>query len=230
MPKHQPNYRGKCLHCQTVVKFEAPSSGEWYSRIIATSEQLEISRVQCPQCLKITVTVEELELRGGHYHPNAGHVVWPMSGGRAPAPPEVPEHIRKDYDEAAPVLQLSPKASAALSRRCLQAVLKEAGHTKFRDLSDQIDEILNQLPSYVATNLDAIRNIGNFAAHEQKSKLTGVILDVEPGEAERNLDVLDSLFDHYYVRPALEKAKRDELDKKLEEAGKPPMKMPSNAP
>lgn len=44
--------------------------------------------------------------------------------------------------------------------------------------------------------LDAVRNIGNFAAHTQKSTVTGAILDVVPGEAEWNLDVLASTSSH----------------------------------
>jgi hypothetical protein len=36
-----------------------------------------------------------------------------------------------------------------------------------------------------------------------KSTTTGVILDAEPGEAEWNLDILESLFDFYFVQPAL---------------------------
>ena len=39
----------------------------------------------------------------------------------------VPKHIATDYREAAAIVHLSPKASAALSRRCLQAILREAG-------------------------------------------------------------------------------------------------------
>jgi hypothetical protein len=52
----------------------------------------------------------------------------------------------------------------------------------------------------------------------------GEILPVEPGEAEWSLDVLEQLFDFYYVQPALTAKKRDEMNKKLQEAGKPPMK------
>lgn len=37
-------------------------------------------------------------------------------------------------------------------------------------------------------------------------------------------DMLESLFDFYYVQPALLKAKRDALNKKLAESGKPAMK------
>jgi hypothetical protein len=65
---------------------------------------------------------------------------------------------------------------------------------------------------------------GNFAAHPMKSQQSGAVLDVEPGEAEWNLDVLEQLFDFFYVQPAILAAKRAALNKKLEEAGKPPMK------
>ena len=39
---------------------------------------------------------------------------------RKPTPQEVPSDIKEDYEEACKVLPMSNKASAALSRRCLQ--------------------------------------------------------------------------------------------------------------
>jgi|SRR5690242_16813913 hypothetical protein len=108
-----------------------------------------------------------------------------------------------------PVLADSPKASAALSRRCLQTLLREEAKTKAKDLVEQIQEVLDsgKLPSYLAENIDAIRNIGNFAAHPIKSTNTGEIVSVEPGEAEWTLDVLEELFDFYLIQPAKAKAK-----------------------
>ena len=125
-------------------------------------------------------------------------------------------------------MNFSPKASAALSRRCLQAILREAGRANQRNLSNQIEAVLPTLPTYVAGSVDYIRNVGNFAAHPMKSESTGEIVDVEPGEAEWNLDVLDMLFDHYYVKPDEAKEKRLALDAKLRDAGKPPMKSPED--
>lgn len=66
-----------------------------------------------------------------------------------------------------------------------------------------------------------MRNIGNFAAHEIKSKITGAIVEVETGEAEWNLDVLESLFDFYFVEPSKAAVRKAALNKKLREAGKP---------
>jgi hypothetical protein len=46
-------------------------------------------------------------------------------------PSEVPPEFANDYKEACLIIANSPKASAALSRRCLQNILREkAGTTK----------------------------------------------------------------------------------------------------
>jgi hypothetical protein len=140
--------------------------------------------------------------------------------------PNVPPEFGNDYIEACLVFADSTKASAALSRRCLQYILREKAGVKKSDLSKEIQEVLDSksLPSDLADAIDAIRNIGNFAAHPLKSTNTGLILDVEPGEAEWTLDVLEQLFDFYFVRPAQLAAKRAALNQKLAEAGKPTMK------
>ena len=124
------------------------------------------------------------------------------------------------------MLDASPKASAALSRRCLQNLIRSTTGIKQGDLSTEIQQVLDsgKLPSQIAENIDAIRNIGNFAAHPTKSATTGEIVPVEPGEAEWNLDVLESLFDFYFVQPARAQAKRDALNKKLADANKLPIK------
>ena len=149
-------------------------------------------------------------------------MVYPSASSR-PISPEVIDPYRQDFSEACKVLPYSPKASAALSRRCLQAILKDKGGATKRDLNDQIDELIakNVLPPYIAEDLHAVRNIGNFAAHPTKNLVTGEIVDVEPGEAEWNIEVLESLFDFYFVQPALAAKRKADVNKKLKEAGKP---------
>ena len=118
----------------------------------------------------------------------------------------------------------SSKASAALSRRCLQHVLREAGKTAKKDLADQIAETIPKVPSYVGEMLDAVRAIGNFAAHPLKSTNTGEIIGIEPGEAEMLLETLVTVFDFYFVQPARTKGRRAAVNAKLQEAGKPPLR------
>jgi hypothetical protein len=150
----------------------------------------------------------------------------PKTIARKPLSQEVPPACAKDYQEACLVLADSEKASAALSRRCLQHLLREHVGVQLSDLANEIQQVLDagKLPSHLAEGMDAIRNIGNFAAQPTKSQNTREIFDVEPGEAEWSLDVLEGLFDFYFVLPAIFKKKRDDLNTKLAAAGKPQLK------
>lgn len=186
-----------------------------------------------PECKMIIIDLASGEARMSHPGVVSGvgkitkrFSVKPLGSNRPPVPKEVDVRFANDYKEACLTLPFSPKASAALSRRCLQNILRDKAGVKAGDLSNEIQEVItnNSLPSHLIESIDAIRNIGNFAAHPQKSRSTGEIVDVEYGEAEWLLDVLESLFDFYFVQPSLIMAKRDALNKKLAEAGKPPMK------
>lgn len=152
-------------------------------------------------------------------------LVRPKAPNRSPVPAAVPTELADDYKEAALVLPDSPKASAALSRRCLQHMLTKQGFTQ-RELAKQIQAALDSrmLPTLIADSLDSVRNVGNFAAHPTKSTSTGEIVEVEPHEAGWNLDVIEALFDLWYVQPEALKAKQAAMNKKLVDAGKPPMK------
>jgi len=152
-------------------------------------------------------------------------MVWPKGVSRAPIHPDVPPEIARDYKEACLVLADSANASAALSRRCLQTILKEKlGATK-KDLYDQIDEVIatGKLPGHIVEGLHAVRNIGNIAAHTMKSTTTGAIVDVAPGEAEWNLEVVEMLFDFCFVQPAIAAKRKADLNEKLKQIGKPPI-------
>ena len=118
----------------------------------------------------------------------------------------------------------SPKASAALSRSCLQNLLRDHAHVKPGNLDREIQQLLDssKLPSHLADAIDAIRVVGNFSAHPIKSTKSGEIIDVEPGEAEWLLDTLEGLFE--FVQPAILKRKKDALNEKLKDAKKPPLK------
>lgn len=178
----------------------------------------------CPTCGRMIIQIGKF---GAHGIPRGMFVAYPGGAtSREPLSPDVPEPFASDYIEACLVLSDSAKASAALSRRCLQSILREKGGVKHQDLSREIDEILSskQLPPHLANSIDAVRQVGNFAAHPIKSTSTGSIVEVEPGEAEWLLDVLEGMFQFFFVGPAETERKRDALNKKLADAGKPPMK------
>ncbi len=158
--------------------------------------------------------------------------VYPRSVARTPLSKDVPDEFADDYREACLTLADSPKASAALSRRCLQHLIHEKAGIKKRDLDKEIQELMdtNALPSYLAADLDAVRLHGNFAAHPIKSTNTGEVVDVEPGEAEWSLNVIEGLFDFYFVQPAIAQRRREVYNKKLNDAGKPDLKTTGATP
>ncbi len=155
----------------------------------------------------------------------AERMVWPRAVARKPVPIGVPKAVADDFIEACTVLPDSRKASAALSRRCLQNLLIEKAKVKKKDLYDQIQEVLDskELPSRLADDLHAVRVVGAFGAHPIKSKSTCEIVEVEPGEAEWNLDVVEALFDFYYVEEERARKRREDINVKLKDAGKPPL-------
>ena len=221
-----------CPHCLTAFH---DNKEETHLKEDRTSKWTLYKRI-CPECDKFILSLfeeyEKSQQPGGRilYNNYREFLCYPKTISRAPLSEDVPDKYSEDYSEACLTLPDSPKASAALSRRCLQHLLREKAGVKHGNLADEIQQVLDEgkLPTHLLDSLDAIRNIGNFAAHPIKSTASGKIIEVELGEAEWNLNVLESLFDYFFVQPALIKKKRDALDAKLQEAGKPKMKMPSN--
>ncbi len=188
------------------------------SSTMSQPDSWTISRQECPACDRPII-----HLTNGS--PGINWIVFPKATAR-PVSKAVPSELALDFREACLTLTDSPKASAALGRRCLQHLLRDYATVKKGDLATEIQELLDRktLPSHISEAIDAVRNHGNFAAHPMKSAQSGTILDVEPGEAEWTLDVLEALFDFYFVAPAILAAKKAALNKKLAEAAKPPMK------
>ena len=177
----------------------------------------------CPTCKQLICRLERSSLGGRQVLERI--VAYPKGTAR-PVPVEVEDEFANDFREACLVIGDSEKASAALSRRCLQNLLHEKAKTKAKDLAPQIQEVLDsgKLPSHLEDAIDGVRVIGNFAAHPIKSAHTGEVIEVEPGEAEWLLETLEGFFDFYFVQPAKLEKKRDALNKKLEKAGKPQLK------
>lgn len=177
---------------------------------VGTDAGIVLHCCTCPACDRAIIQIEE----SGNLR-----LVVPRVWARKPIHTDVPVKVRKDYAQAVVILSDSPEGSAALSRRCLQAVLVLNGAKKDK-LDQQLDELIPTLPAYIAPYLHHVRKLGNIAAHASQSKSTGEIVDVEPGEAEWLLELIEELFDHYYAKPAEAKARQAALTAKFADAGK----------
>ena len=223
----------QCPHC--LQHFH----DSWIYTLVVKEPQREqwwaVGHTICAACRKVILALGVPNgigpsPNGPVVHGGLGSIklIQPKTRSRIPLPAEVPAEFTDDYSEACVVLPDSEKASAALSRRCLQHLLREKAGIKKDDLAKEIQQVLDskQLPTHLADDLDAVRNIGNFAAHPLKTTNTGEIVEVEPHEAEWQLTVLEGLFDFYFVQPKKAAARRDALNAKLQTIGKPPMKTP----
>ena len=98
--------------------------------------------------------------------------MWPKHTARTSLPAEVDASFANDYREACNILSDSPRASAAMSRFCLQCLLRDKAGVKSGDLSVEIDQVLasKTLPSDLAEDLDAIRAIWQLrrAPHQEQ--------------------------------------------------------------
>jgi len=179
----------------------------------------------CPSCEKEILKEKFFKSDGRQWRLKNETQLRPRGNSR-PLSSDVLSKYADPFQQANLVLPISPEASAAISRRTLQLLLRDEAKVTPSNLINEIQEVIDsgKLPTELSESIDAIRNIGNFGSHPIKSTNTGEIIDVEPGEAEWNLEVLEELFDHYIIKPKRLKAKRAALDKKLADAGKKPMK------
>ncbi|WP_082547175.1 DUF4145 domain-containing protein [Rhizobium sp. Root149] len=118
----------------------------------------------------------------------------------------IPAPIAQDYLEACRISKLSPKASATLSRRCLQGMIRDFCGIREKSLNLEINELKKQFnegqaPRGVSEEsfeaIEAIRKIGNIGAHMEKD--INVIVDIDPDEAELLLSLVENLFDDWYI-------------------------------
>lgn len=217
----------KCPHCTTGVHGAWSSTNLAQEKSPAGHDLWFVKYMNCPECGNVIIDLWRTP-PGDPHMPNLRYVAWPQHATR-PVAPEVEPRFAEDFRQASATLSVSPKASAAVSRRCLQDVIREKAGIKKPTLDAEIQELINSgtTPSWLVENLDAVRVVGNFAAHPTKSTNTGEVVDVEPGEAEFLLDVLEGLFDFYFIQPAKAKQQRAAINAKLQETGKPPLKAPN---
>ena len=216
----------KCPHCLATIHSQI--SDPQY--IASTNESIDGVKTRlschfrsyvCPSCEKLVLFLYKSRSGSGD-KPLEGQMIYPKGMSRNPTASEIPDRFAKDYSEACLVLADSAKASAALSRRCLQNLLRDKAGVNRGTLDNEIQQVLDSksLPSHLSEAIDSVRVIGDFAAHPIKSTHSGEIFDAEPGEAEWLLDTLEGLFDFYFVQPAILQKKREALNKKLAETGK----------
>jgi len=92
-------------------------------------------------------------------------LVYPQRGEAPPANPDMPDDIRRDYDEASTILDLSARGAAALIRLSIQKLCKHLGMPG-KNINDDIKALVaGGLDPRIQKALDVVRVVGNNAVH-----------------------------------------------------------------
>ena len=161
--------------------------------------------IVCPNrdCKEYTISASLLKAfkdKLGNWKPDYQPLLhWnlkPQSQARV-FPSYIPRVILEDYEEACLIRDLSPKASATLSRRCLQGIIRGFhGITKKR-LIDEIEALRDKIDPLTWQAIDAVRHIGNIGAHMEED--INLIIDVEPQEASALIGLIEMLLKDWYI-------------------------------
>jgi len=220
-----PPTRIDCPHCSSVLPYD-PESICFHERHADPRtfhpDEMGILGLEyhlCRGCNRYIVHLSDQE--------NNKHLVWPNATVRRPLPDIIPAKYARDYEEAAAVLSISPKASAALTRRCLHHFLQdEAKANESWSLEKQMEHAMALSPPIfhprLAKRVDHIRVIAKFAAHPKKNTNTEEIIDVEPEEAEYLLQVMWEIFVHHFIEPPTDAARNAAISEKVAEARRAP--------
>ncbi len=128
-----------------------------------------------------------------------------------PLPDYVPRTLVQDYHEACLIRDLSPKASATLSRRCLQGMIRDFWDIRKGRLVDEIQALLDKVDSTTWAAIDSDRKLGNIGAHFESDINT--IVDIEPNEAELLIGLIENLLQDWYITRHEKEARMNSLIK-----------------
>ena len=174
--------------------------------------KLQALAVACqnPECGKVSLRVKLIP----YVHSKLGYLegsplqTWSLlpESHAKPQPDCVPEVLQRDYYEACRIVDLSPKSSATLARRCLQGMIRDFCKIAKATLDLEVkalDALLQEgkAPSGVTREsveaIDHVRSIGNIGAHMEKD--VNLVIDIEPDEAKILIELVETLFQEWYV-------------------------------
>lgn len=153
---------------------------------------LQIDFYKCPNCGQYTIKATGIgkDVKDVHVP------IRPISSAKQ-FPLYIPEAIRQDYEEACAIVTLSPKASATLSRRCLQGMIRDFWDIKESNLSKAIEQLEGKIPVPQWNVINGVRRIGNIGAHMEKD--INLIIDIDPDEAQKLIKLIEHLLEQWYI-------------------------------
>ncbi|MCH7945017.1 MAG: DUF4145 domain-containing protein [Armatimonadetes bacterium] len=205
----KPPFSWTCPYCQRDTTVNAPDffSDQFRIRVVATGVDdelyVQVEVIVCPNqgCKHYTLEVAECDSAIDHLtNRSRGDLrkSWrlvPASSARQ-FPDYVPSAIRDDYIEACAIVDLSPKAAAALARRCLQGMIRDFWSVEGPTLKAEIESVETKVEPLTWKAIDAVRSVGNIGAHMEKD--INLIIDVDTDEAALLIWLIERLVTDWY--------------------------------
>lgn len=212
------NFNWNCPYCNMVqtVTTNKHTDGTISLRIEGQTEGaigIQAIAIGCSNqyCLRTSVNIKvgSANSNSGYFRLTGSNIIFDQriipQGNAKPQPNFVPAAIREDYYEACLIRDLSPKASATLTRRCLQGIIRDfTGIAKTR-LIDEIKALRKAIDDGSADRsitpetvdaIDHVRGVGNIGAHMERD--IDLIVPVDNGEAQALIELVEMLFDEWY--------------------------------
>jgi hypothetical protein len=148
---------------ENVVTYEALVSNRYVGL-----EMANLVLSHCVSCKGFAVWIED-------------RLLYPAKNTEIVPHADMPETVKADFDEAASIVDKSPRGAAALLRLCIQKLMPILGE-KGDNLNDDIASLVEKgLDPMIQQALDVVRVIGNNAVHAgqidlQDDKATAVRL------------------------------------------------------
>jgi hypothetical protein len=135
-------------------------------KILLCSSCYSVNVLQFTQFADDAYLLEVIATEEVWEYPITRRNLYPSIESDLPIPhPDMPNHIKEDYEEARVVFNTSPRSSSALLRLALQKLCVELGG-KGRNLNEDIANLVkNGLPRHIQQALDIVRVIGNESVH-----------------------------------------------------------------
>ena len=199
-----------CPYCNSVMPLISDTESHRYPSFDRDNDRtfnshfdestLCISFYKCPKCGNYSIFAKGI----GAKTQNVDSVIQPRSSAKQ-FPDYVPEQIRNDYEEAYLISHLSPKASATLSRRCIQGMIHHKWQITLKNLNQEISALKDKIEPSLWSAIDSLRQLGNIGAHMEAD--VNMIVDIDPDETQKLIALVEILIKEWYIIPH----ERDEL-------------------
>ena len=188
----------KCPFCTQTMSVQLSTqtvrymSFNGWSSERPSSPTLQIAIFKCPTCEKETVFVRGINGYCDNntlcFYPGQEYIQFPYY---------IPLAIRQDYEEASRIVNSSPRAAATLARRCLQGMIHDFWGIHEKNLNAEISTLKTKVTPSQWAAIDGLRKIGNISAHMERN--IDLIIDVEPEEAKKLLQLIELLIEKWYI-------------------------------